>query len=186
MNRTAADVFTVEDYRAMPEGPPYYQLIEGELIMSPSRNRYHQEIIGNVYALLREHVRRQRLGFVYVAPIDVFLSEVDVVQPDVLFVSRGRKNVLRDDGVHGGPDLVVEIVSPSNGPLEKRRKLPLYARNGVKEEWLIEPNLEQIHRYDFTANAAKPVRIVDSEETFETPLFPGLTINAADVFRRDA
>ena len=86
--------------------------------------------------------------------------------------------------MHGGPDLVVEIVSPGNGWLEKRRKRPIYARHGVKEEWLVEPTLEQIHRYDFSAEAAKPVRIVDRDETFETPLLPGLTISAEKVFKR--
>lgn len=67
---------------------------------------------------------------------------------------------------------------------EKRRKRPLYARSGVKEEWLIDPNLEQIHRYDFTADGAKPVRIIDSEETFETSLLPGLVVSAVEIFRR--
>lgn len=184
MNRAAADVFTVEDYRAMPPGPPYYQLIEGELIMSPSPNRYHQRVAGNVFTILANFVERHALGVVYHAPLDVFLSDLDVVQPDVLFVSNARSSLLADDGIHGGPDLVVEVISPSNGPLEKRRKRPLYARSGVREEWLIDPHLEQIHRYDFTVDVAKPVRIVDTEESFETTLLPGLVINAADVFKR--
>lgn len=183
MNRAAADLITVEDYRAMPGGPPYYQLIDGELIVSPSPNRYHQHVAGNVFALLRSFVDRHALGVVYFAPMDVFLSDHDVVQPDVLFVSNANRHLLADDGIHGGPDLVVEVISPWNGQLEKRRKRPLYARSGVKEEWLIDPHLEQIHRYDFTADTAKPVRIVDSEESFETALLPGLIVNAVDVFK---
>lgn len=184
MNRAAADVITVEDYRAMPGGPPYYQLIDGELIMSPSPNRYHQVIVGNVFDLLRGYLRHHPIGEVYLAPLDTYLSETDVVQPDVLFVSNANRHLLADDGIHGGPDLVVEVISPWNGQLEKRRKRPLYARSGVKEEWLIDPHLEQIHRYDFLADSAKPVRIVDSDESFETALLPGLVINAVDVFRR--
>ena len=74
MNRAAEVLITAEDYRAMPEGPPYYQLIDGELIMSPSPSPYHQDIAGNVFVLLREHVRRQALGFVYIAPMDVYLA----------------------------------------------------------------------------------------------------------------
>ena len=184
MNRAAADMITVEEYRAMPEGPPYYQLIDGELIMSPSPNRYHQDISANVFRILDAFVRSHSLGRVYYAPMDVYLSEHDVVQPDVLFVSNANRHLLADDGIHGGPDLVVEVISSSNGPLEKRRKRPLYARHGVKEEWLIDPNLEQIHRYDFTVDVAKPVRIVDSEESFETALLPGLIVAAAEVFKR--
>jgi Uma2 family endonuclease len=184
MNRPAADLLTVEDYRAMPEGPPYYQLIDGELITSPSPNLYHQRVAKNVFRILDDFVRRRQLGEVFFAPIDVYLSEHDVVQPDVLFVSNSNRSLLADDGIHGGPDLVVEIISPSNAQLEKRRKRPLYARHGVKEEWLIDPHLEQIHRYDFTADIAKPVRIVDSDESFETPLLPGLIVSAVEVFRR--
>lgn len=184
MRTVATEQFTVADYRAMPEGPPYCQLVEGELITAPSPNSFHQEIAGNIYFLLRQHVVKHRLGKVYLAPLDVFLSETNVFQPDVFFLSTASLPLLQADGVHGAPDLVVEIVSPSSGSLEKRRKRPVYAQCGVKELWLIDPVLEQIHRYDFTVDAAKPVRIVDSEESFETPLLPGLVVSAVEVFRR--
>lgn len=175
---------TVEEYRTMPEGPPYYQLIEGELIMSPSPNWFHQTVAANVFTILRNYVDRNPIGVVRFAPIDVFLSKHTTLQPDVLFISAQNQHLIREDGIYGGPDLVVEVVSPWNAQLEKRRKRPLYSTHGVKEEWLIEPNLEQIHRYDFTTDIAKPVRIIDSDESFETPLLPGLIINAADVFKR--
>ena len=184
MSHAAAELFTVEEYRAMPSGPPYYQLVEGELIMSPSPNFYHQIVARNVFRILDDYVRQKRLGEVLFAPVDVFLSDQNVFQPDIFYVSNANNKLIQPDGVHGGPDLVVEIVSPSNGPLEKKRKRPLYARHGVREEWLIEPELEQIHRYDFAADAAKPVRIVDSDESFETPLLPGLVVSASEVFKR--
>ena len=184
MQPVATELFTVTDYRAMPEGPPYYQLVQGKLIMAPSPNSFHQDVAFNVAFMLRQHVMKHRLGKVCIAPLDVYLSDIDVFQPDVFFLSNQNLHLQKEDGVHGAPDLVVEIVSPSNGPLEKKRKRPLYARHGVKEEWLIDPVLEQIHRYDFTMDTAKPVRIVDSEETFETPLLPGLVISATEVFRR--
>lgn len=184
MQSAATEHFTVADYRAMPAGPPFYQLVEGELIMAPSPSSFHQDIAGNLYFLLRQHVRKLRLGKVCIAPLDVYLSELTVLQPDVFFLSAKNLALLREDGVHGGPDLVVEIVSPSNGRLEMKRKRPLYAQHGVREEWLIEPELEQIHRYDFSTDTAKPVRVIDSDEAFETPLLPGLVISAADVFQR--
>jgi Uma2 family endonuclease len=152
--------------------------------MSPSPNWKHQTVAANVFRLIDSYLQRRPIGVVRFAPVDVYLSDTDVVQPDVLFVSHERKNLLAHDGVHGGPDLVVEILSPSNGLLEKRRKRPLYARHGVKEEWLIDPNLEQIHRYDFTTEVAKPVQLVDGEETFTTPVFPGLVVSAVEIFKR--
>ncbi len=85
MRAVATEQFTVADYRAMPEGPPYYQLVEGELIMAPSPSSFHQEIAGNIYFLLRQHVVKHRLGKVCIAPLDVYLSETNVFQPDVFF-----------------------------------------------------------------------------------------------------
>ena len=184
MPPAASELFTVADYRALPEGPPYYQLVEGDLIMAPSPNSFHQDIAFNVAFLLRQHVTKRGLGKVCIAPLDVYLSDVNVFQPDVFFLSGQSLPLLRDDGVHGAPDLVVEIVSPSHGLLEAKRKRPIYARHGVKEEWLIEPTLQQIHCYDFAADPVKPVRVVDNDESFATPLLPGLVIHAADVFRR--
>ncbi len=184
MKPVADELFTASDYRAMPEGPPYHQLIDGELIMSPSPSRRHQVVARNVFCLLDDHVRRNSIGEVYFAPLDVFLSETTVVQPDVLVVLHPNHGRLADDGIHGGPDLVVEIISPSSGALEKKRKRPLYAQYGVRELWLVDPVLEQIHRYDFSTDVAKPARIVDSDESFETPLLPGLVVSAVEVFRR--
>lgn len=184
MSAALTEPFTVADYRAIPEGPPYYQLIEGELIMSPSPNRFHQVVARNLFRLLDDFVRRHSIGEVYFAPVDVYLSDSTVVQPDVLFVAAASRGLLVDEGVRGGPDLVVEIISPSNAQLDLRRKRPLYARHGVKELWLVDPVLEQIHRYDFAADVAKPVRIVDRDENFETPLLPGLVVAASEVFKR--
>jgi Uma2 family endonuclease len=183
VERLAGDMLTAADFRALPPGPPYAQLIDGELITAPAPNIQHQIIAGNVFRILDGYARSSALGKVFFAPVDVYLSEHDVVQPDVFFISSERHSRLVDEGVHGAPDLVVEIISPSSGQLEKRRKRPLYARSGVREEWLIDPHLEQIHRYDFATDAVKPVRIVDTDESFETPVFPGLVIHGAEVFR---
>jgi Uma2 family endonuclease len=184
MPTVETELFTVADYRAMPEGPPYYQLIEGELIMAPSPGSFHQDVALNIAFLLRRHVTKHRLGKVCIAPLDVFLPDDNVLQPDVFFLSRARLPLLQADGVHGAPDLVVEIISPSTATLDKKRKRALYARCGVQELWLVDPVLAQIHRYVFATDATKPVRIVNSEETFESPLLPGLVVSAVDVFQR--
>ncbi len=177
------ELLTAEDYRATPEGSRY-QLVEGELIMAPAPNRFHQEIITSLVILLANHARARCLGKVYAAPFDVYLGEHDVVQPDVVFVSNERQHILTDDGAHGAPDLVIEVLSPSSAQLDKKRKRGVYARAGVKELWLIDPILLQIHLYDFAREVAKAVHILDEDESFETPLLPGLTIAAADVFKR--
>jgi Uma2 family endonuclease len=107
-----------------------------------------------------------------------------VVQPDVLFVAKANFGRLEEDGVHGGPDLVIEVVSPSTAQLDKKAKRRVYAQAGVKEMWLVDPLLSQIQRYDFARDAAKPVQLIEENETFATPLLPGLEFSAAEIFRR--
>ena len=178
-----AEPLTVEDYRATPEGTRY-QLVEGDLyLMSPSPNLFHQDIAGRIYRTLSDHVEMHRLGRVFIAPTDVYLSENNVVQPDVFFVATANLEILMDDGAHGPPDLVVEVLSPRSATLEKI-KLRAYARYGVKEYWLVDPTLRQIHLYVFARNPAKAVQLVDEGESFSSDLLPGLTIGAVDVFRR--
>jgi Uma2 family endonuclease len=174
----------VEDYRATPDGTRY-QLVEGDLyLMSPAPTRFHQIIVLNIAEMIRAYLRTRPNGEVYVSPIDVYLDDHNVVQPDVVFVSNERREILTDDGMHGAPDLVVEVVSPANAQLDKTAKRRVYARHGVKELWLVDPTLRQVHLYDFARDPAKAVRILDDDETFVSALLPGLTIAAAEVFRR--
>lgn len=176
-------LLTVADYREIGEGPPHYQLIEGEIFMSPSPNRYHQAISRNLEFILMRFLAEQPQGEIYHAPLDVFLDDLNAYQPDILFIRRDRTDILKDDGVHGAPDLVVEILSPSTAKLDKRKRAN-FAKHGTKEFWQIDPVLQQIQRFDFTRDQVKPVQLIDEGETFETPLFPGLKIATAEVFRR--
>lgn len=176
-----ADLLTVEDYRATPEGSRF-QLVEGELIMAPAPNLHHQRIVRNLSQILNGHVAQSREGEVLFAPCDVFLSPHDVVRPDVLFVTRGRLGILAEDGVHGAPELVIEVLSPASALLDKKQKRRLYARAGVKEMWLVDPLLLQIQIYDFARDAVKPARLIEEDDTLSTPLLPGLALSAASIF----
>ena len=174
---------TVEDYRATPEGTRY-QLVEGELhLMSPGPNLFHQDIAGNIYLLLRSHATKHRLGRVFIAPADVYLSAHNVVQPDVFVVSAANLSILAEDGAHGPPDLVVEVLSPHTTTLDTR-KLRVYAHHGVKEQWLVDPTKRQIQLYDFAREATKAVRLVNESDTLSSSLLPGLTLRAAEIFQR--
>ncbi len=181
--RRTVELLTVEDYRATPEGTRY-QLIEGELIMSPSPNTHHQAIIWNLSQIFGRYLQSKPPGRVFLAPFDVYLSDHDVVQPDLLFISHSRLGQLKDDGFYGAPDLVIEVLSPSTAQLDKKTKRVLYARAGVKELWLVDPLLLQIQRYDFARDTAKPVQLIEEAETFATPLLPGLSLAAAEIFKR--
>ncbi|MBM3853284.1 MAG: Uma2 family endonuclease, partial [Verrucomicrobia bacterium] len=175
---------TAEDYRTMPDDGRRYQLVDGEIHMAPAPNSYHQEIIWNLSQILGSHLRQHPAGRIYLAPYDVYLSENDVVQPDLLFLAASRLSLRQEDGLHGAPDLVIEVLSPATSQLDKKAKRALYARTGVKEMWLVDPILQQIHLYDFARDPARAVRLIEDDESFESPLLPGLRVNAAEVFRR--
>lgn len=179
----AVDLATVEDYRATPEGTRY-QLVEGELLMSPSPNRFHQDIVWNISQILGTYLSKNRIGRAYFAPFDVFLTEHNVFQPDVLFVLSANFDRFRDDGLHGPPDLAIEVLSPSTAQLDKKNKRRVYAQVGVKELWLVDPLLLQIQVYDFSRDIAKPVALIEENETFSSALLPGLVFAAAEIFKR--
>jgi Uma2 family endonuclease len=175
--------FTAEDYRAMREGPPWLQLIEGELIQDPSPNLAHQDLAAELTALLRTHAKTFDLGLVLAAPMDVWLSDDNVLQPDILFVSKARRPLLARDGIHGAPDLIVEILSPSSGRRDFIQKRAIYQQAGVAEYWLVDPALRQINLIRFgKRDDEKQTRIVSRIGEISSPLFPGLVIRAESLF----
>ncbi len=121
-----------------------YELLNGELILSPSPKEIHQYISGILHLMIGTFVRGRSLGKVYCAPFDVVLSDTDVVQPDILFVSHERSRILTRENVRGAPDLVVEILSSATAERDRTIKLDLYAQHGVKEYWMVDPEARTI------------------------------------------
>lgn len=183
MSATQSEVFTVADYRAMPEDGKRYQLVEGDLIVAPAPNTFHQFVQRNLLRILDTYLLANSVGTVVGAPCDVYLDDLNVYQPDLLFVTNKNAARIGDDGIHGAPDLVIEILSPSTAGLD-RRKRGHFAAAGTIEFWQIDTALRQIQRFVFAENVAKPVALIDEPETFTSPLFPGLTLATADIFRR--
>jgi Uma2 family endonuclease len=175
---------TAEDYRRLPDSGPRFQLIEGELYKSPAPNRYHQVISRNLEFLLLKHLEKHPLGELYHAPFDVYLSEHDVFQPDVVFVKKENFDVLTDAGVEGTPDFLVEILSPGNAYLDKKAKLRVYARVGVQELWIVDPETRTVQVYFLQQDAQMPAATYGEQDTFASPHFPGLVISAAEIFKR--
>jgi Uma2 family endonuclease len=175
--------FTAADYREMPDDGRRYQLVEGELFIAPAPNTFHQFVQKNLLCLLHNFLLRHPLGTVLGAPCDVYLDDLNIFQPDVLYVSREHAARIHDDGIHGAPDLAIEILSPSSAALD-RRKRGLLAKAGAVEFWQIDPALRQIQRFVLAESAAKPVALIDEPETFASPLFPGLTLATTEIFRR--
>lgn len=141
---TPAIKLTYEDYRNTPDDERY-ELLAGELVMAPAPRLFHQRVAMRLGALFHVFVQEKGLGEVFAAPCDVVLSDTDVVQPDLLFVSREREHVLRGgDNVRGAPDVVIEILSPATAARDRTFKRALYAKHGVKEYWLVDPDTRTV------------------------------------------
>jgi Uma2 family endonuclease len=183
MLQAKAPLVTRHDYQEMPEGPPYFQVIEGDLVMSPSPQMFHQEIAGRIHSLILRFLEKHPIGEVFISPLDVFLSDVNVYQPDVIFVSNARRSILTEHGLEGAPDLVVEVLSPGMARFDRGSKRKIYARTGVKELWIVDPQVKSIQVYQLTKNAETPAATLDADSVFRSPLLPRLRIKAAAIFR---
>lgn len=179
---TLAPPLTVEDYRILDETGPRYQLIEGALHMAPAPNRYHQHISRNIEFTILKWIEEGGGGEIYDAPFDVYLDNTNVFQPDLIYVSPDRLSILTDAGAEGAPDLVVEILSPKTRKLDLGPKKSVFARHGVKELWIVDPDLREIDRFDLTTNATTPIQHLTATDRFTSPTLPGLTIECAAVF----
>lgn len=138
--------YTYEDYAKLPEGAPY-QLIGGELVMTPSPVPYHQIILMKIGTSIANYVMPKNLGLVLFAPIDVYLEEEETYQPDIIFISNKRMNIVGEKKIEGAPDLVIEILSPSTAYYDLRKKYWKYEEYGVKEYWIVDPDGRSVEVY---------------------------------------
>ena len=135
--------FTYEDYKHTPEDKRY-ELLDGELIMVLAPRTAHQRTSRDILIPINTFVAENDLGEVFIAPCDVVLSETDVVQPDLLFVSKERSHIINEDNIRGAPDLVIEILSPSTAQRDRTLKRTLYALHGVPEYWQADTDARRL------------------------------------------
>ena len=175
--------FTYRDYLLLPEGDRR-ELIEGDFFITPVPNIRHQAISRNLGLRLWELVRSHGLGQVFLAPTDVVLSPESVVQPDILFVSNERRGIITEANVSGAPDLVVEILSPSTAERDRELKRTLYARYGVREYWIVDPEDSSVEVMALEEAGFVSARRYTSGQV-ESPLLPGLAIPLGEIFASD-
>ena len=173
--------FTYRDYLHTPDDRRY-ELVDGDLILTPAPRRDHQTAQGNLGTALLTFVRDRQLGVVYFAPRDVVLSDHDVVQPDLMFISNQRLHIDTENEVWGAPDLVVEVLSPSTSDRDRTYKRALYARHGVKEYWMVDPDEMSVvvllladHGYELSASYG-------IGDALTAPTLPGFSISLDQIF----
>jgi Uma2 family endonuclease len=174
---------TVEEFKQLPESNVPTELIDGEVIVSPTPIYRHQEIVGDTYYFLKQIAKQNpTLGTAVVAPMDVWLGE-DCVQPDVFWVSgpESRCKLVEDGYWYGAPDLVVEVLSPSTAYRDRQTKFNLYQQHGVREYWLADPEGQYVEV--FILEQGKFVRqgAFGPDDTFGSPVFGGLSVNVSEL-----
>lgn len=128
----------VDVYRLLPEGTPI-QVIQNQFYMSPSPNFHHFDILDKISDVLKQEVKKQNSGRIFFAPLDVFLGDKNAVQPDIFFISNNNNKLIKEDGIYGAPDLIVEVLSPGNRNADLVKKKAIYEQFGVKEYFIVEP-----------------------------------------------
>jgi len=184
--RTNPDVkLTYDDFLLFPDDGKRHELIDGEHYVTPSPNRKHQAIAWNLTTIIGPYLESHPVGRAFVAPFDVVFSNFDVVEPDLLFISSARLEVLTTTNVQGAPNLVVEIGSPSTRQRDETIKRKLYERFGVEEYWVIDPEIEAIAVYRRVSESYQRVLelAVERNDTLTTPLLPDLTLPLQQIFK---
>jgi Uma2 family endonuclease len=130
---------TYADYAAIPADGLRHEIIDGEHIVNPAPNLYHQHVSRHLQFQLLMEIELKGHGVVINAPVDLQLSQHDIVQPDLVFVSIARSKIMTPAKIKGIPDLVVEILSPTNSKHDTFVKRMLYQRSGIPEYWIVDP-----------------------------------------------
>jgi Uma2 family endonuclease len=173
--------WTAEEYRRLPEGPPYYELEDGELIEMVRPRGRHQRLILRLGATLEAYLRQQPIGEIW-PEVAVFLTPRHVYIPDLSFLLTENLGRFADDvAIQGPPDLVIEVISPSTASRDKAQKLRAYHAAGVPWYWLVEAESLLITEYRYTPDGYLVNQIVPPLEPFAPALFPGLSVRMADL-----
>ncbi len=176
--------FTYDDLISFPDDGRRHEIIDGEHYVTPSPTTKHQRVAMRLSAAISRHLEHHPAGELFAAPFDVVFSDIDVVEPDLLYISRERAGVLTEKHVRGAPDLVVEILSPGTRKTDEAIKRKLYERFDVQEYWIVDPELDAIkiyRRLDGAFVRASELA-ADAGDTLTTPLLPGFSVALAALF----
>ena len=174
---TAVKLLTYADYVALPDDGKRYEILDGVLHVTPSPSRRHQRVVLTLATALEMHVRAHNLGEIDIAPFDVILSESNIVEPDIIFVSTDKLDTFSNRGFEGGPTLAIEVLSLSTARTDRTTKLAIYGRHGVAWYWIVDPERPLIDVYRLDATGYAPPQTFTRDRFVDLPPFPGLVLD---------
>ncbi len=175
-------VLTYDDYCVLPNDRNRYEILDGELSVTPAPATKHQIALGNLHRILSIHVLASRSGRLLLAPTDLILPPTTVGQPDLIFIAKDRSQVLTQRGVEGAPTLVVEILSPTTQANDRQTKAQLYAKYAVPHYWLIDPDKQTLEAYALAGAQYNLVSQAQSGDLFTSAVFPGLSFQINELW----
>lgn len=155
----------LEVFESLPEGT-LAQVINNQLIMSPAPTPAHQIVLGEIQAQLHQFVKQNQLGIVIMAPCDVYLNRKNAYEPDLIFLANENVSKIKANGVHGTPDLVIEVLSPATWHYDKGEKKDEYERSGVKEYWMVDPKEKTTEGFQLVNGEYQPLPSENGKITF--------------------
>ncbi len=173
---------TVDDYMTLPDDGKRYELINGELILSPAPVPDHQLVITASMRIIENFVYEFDLGRVFTASTDVVLSRNIALQPDILFISNARMGIIGAKNIQGAPDLVVEVISPSTESRDRNDKARLYWSHGVLEYWLVDTSRRTIEVFGAGRDGFELLAVYGEGDALESPTLNGLSLDVGEAF----
>ena len=173
--------FTYHDYSLMPEDKRH-ELIEGDLLMAPAPTILHETVRMNIVRRLFDVLEKKIVGKIFLAPCDVVLSEEDVVQPDIFFISRAREGIITEKNIQGAPNLVVEIISPGTEERDRIVKRKLYYKYGVQEYWIVDPKARTVEVMESGKKGLETIRVYPENATLTSRCLKGLSLKVRSLF----
>ncbi len=165
-----------------------YELIKGEIVKRSSPNTPHQQTHHNLFVELGLYNRQKNLGRLFSAPYDVYLDEDNAgIQPDILFVKHERDHIIRNNnGIVGGPDLIVEILSKGTMKVDRGDKMEVYEMFAVREYWIVDPAARSVEVYRMENNRYRLFSTAQEEGTFKSAVLPDFEMDVRQVFENVA
>lgn len=175
--------YTYADYRELDvDDNLLYELLNGDLVKKSAPSPQHQRTVRKLTRQMENFIEGKSLGEVFFAPIDVFLDDYNVPQPDLIFISEAKKGIITQDGIMGVPDLVVEVISPSSWRRDRFEKMKLYKKYEVPEFWLIDPQNKSIEVFTYADNDFDVFSLGVETDEVQSKILEGFTIKVKTIF----
>jgi Uma2 family endonuclease len=179
---TAKVILGYRDYAALPNDGRRYEILDGELSVTPAPSVDHQIVLANLFRILDAHVRARNLGIVLFAPLDIILTDANIVQPDLIYLDHERMSRSSRRGIEGAPTLLVEVLSPGTTGVDRNVKRALYARQGVPFYWIVDPEARTLEAFRADGDVSILVLRASGTEPCRVPPLDGLPFVVEDLW----